>query len=235
MKKDLKKLMKNLLSIMMICTMATSTAFAHSGRTDANGGHRDNKNVSGLGYYHYHCGGYPAHLHPGGVCPYKSNTSSSSASQKSASSTVSAKVQPQKKYVRLSDAKTYINGYEIPTFRRTDMDGLYLIAEDLKDYGFDTSWNANDRTLSIVKNISQPIKPLNMDYYRSIGTKTNFFTINDVNTVRVILKNTYEEIGYSPVSYSCGGYMLISIDELKAFTENWSWNSNTKTMTYIIQ
>lgn len=46
------------------------TVEAHSGRTDANGGHKDNKNVSGLGSYHYHCGGYPAHLHPNGVCPY---------------------------------------------------------------------------------------------------------------------------------------------------------------------
>ena len=45
-------------------------AEAHPGRTDANGGHRDNKNVSGLGSYHYHCGGHPAHLHPNGVCPY---------------------------------------------------------------------------------------------------------------------------------------------------------------------
>lgn len=45
-------------------------AQAHSGRTDASGGHRDNKNASGLGSYHYHCGGYPAHLHPNGVCPY---------------------------------------------------------------------------------------------------------------------------------------------------------------------
>lgn len=35
-------------------------AEAHPGRTDANGGHRDNKNVSGLGSYHYHCGGHPA-------------------------------------------------------------------------------------------------------------------------------------------------------------------------------
>ena len=43
-------------------------AEAHPGRTDANGGHRDNKNVSGLGSYHYHCGGHPAHLHPNGVC-----------------------------------------------------------------------------------------------------------------------------------------------------------------------
>lgn len=45
---------------------------AHSGRTDGNGGHRDNKNKSGLGSYHYHCGGHKAHLHPDGVCPYNS-------------------------------------------------------------------------------------------------------------------------------------------------------------------
>lgn len=48
---------------------------AHSGRTDANGGHRDNKNTSGLGYYHYHCGGYPAHLHSNGTCPYSAPVS----------------------------------------------------------------------------------------------------------------------------------------------------------------
>lgn len=46
------------------------TAFAHSGRTDSRGGHKDNKNKSGLGSYHYHCGGYPAHLHKDGICPY---------------------------------------------------------------------------------------------------------------------------------------------------------------------
>lgn len=45
-------------------------AFAHSGRTDSSGGHRDNKNKSGLGYYHYHCGGHPAHLHTYGYCKY---------------------------------------------------------------------------------------------------------------------------------------------------------------------
>ncbi len=48
-------------------------AEAHSGRTDSNGGHRDNKNKSGLGSYHYHCGGHPAHLHTNGICPYDSS------------------------------------------------------------------------------------------------------------------------------------------------------------------
>lgn len=55
---------------------------AHSGRTDANGGHYNRS----TGEYHYHHG-YPAHQHPNGVCPYnydktehKSNTSSSASS-----------------------------------------------------------------------------------------------------------------------------------------------------------
>ena len=39
--------------------------------TDGSGGHKDNQNASGLGYYHYHHGMGP-HLHPGGVCPYDS-------------------------------------------------------------------------------------------------------------------------------------------------------------------
>ena len=51
-------------------------AYAHSGRTDSSGGHKDNQNKSGLGSYHYHCGGHPAHLHTNGVCPYSSNSSS---------------------------------------------------------------------------------------------------------------------------------------------------------------
>lgn len=54
--------------------------FAHSGRTDSSGGHKDNKNISGLGSYHYHCGGYPAHLHKNGVCPYEASYDSTSSS-----------------------------------------------------------------------------------------------------------------------------------------------------------
>lgn len=63
----------------MIASLSLS-AFAHGGRTDSSGGHKDNKNKSGLGGYHYHCGGYPAHLHPGGICPYTGGGSSSYSS-----------------------------------------------------------------------------------------------------------------------------------------------------------
>ena len=74
---------KRVFSILTICFMIMSmslSAFAHGGRTDSSGGHKDNKNKSGLGSYHYHCGGYPAHLHTNGVCPYTGGGSSSYSS-----------------------------------------------------------------------------------------------------------------------------------------------------------
>lgn len=63
---------KQLISFLLCLSLAIIPAYAHSGRTDGNGGHKDNKNKSGLGSYHYHCGGHPAHLHESGICPYAS-------------------------------------------------------------------------------------------------------------------------------------------------------------------
>lgn len=54
-----------------------SISYAHSGRTDSSGGHHDYQNKSGLGSYHYHCGGNPPHLHENGICPYSSQGSQS--------------------------------------------------------------------------------------------------------------------------------------------------------------
>lgn len=55
--------------VIIVLFVITLSVFAHSGRTDSRGGHRDNKNSSGLGGYHYHHG-YGPHLHPNGKCPY---------------------------------------------------------------------------------------------------------------------------------------------------------------------
>ncbi len=70
MKSAIRRLLAVVCVILVVLSTAT-TAFAHSGRTDSRGGHKDNKNKSGLGSYHYHCGGYPAHLHTNGYCPYR--------------------------------------------------------------------------------------------------------------------------------------------------------------------
>lgn len=67
----MKNKFMRILCILLIFSIALmSPAFAHSGRTDSSGGHKDNKNKSGLGSYHYHCGGHGPHLHNGGICPY---------------------------------------------------------------------------------------------------------------------------------------------------------------------
>ena len=89
MKKYIKKIVSALIIILSILSIQMSV-YSHSGRTDANGGHRDNQNKSGLGSYHYHCGGHPAHLHPNGVCPYSSSSKSSTSSSGSGTSSGSS-------------------------------------------------------------------------------------------------------------------------------------------------
>lgn len=97
--KNMKYKVKKIVTIVLICVFSIAICnitFAHSGKTDSNGGHKDNKNKSGLGSYHYHCGGYPAHLHTNGVCPYSSNSSTaanknSKTTSKTSSSSTSSK------------------------------------------------------------------------------------------------------------------------------------------------
>ena len=80
MRRRMKAALAAAVSVMMLAGGIPATgqngwvmeAEAHGGRTDSHGGHRDNKNASGLGSYHYHCGGHPAHLHTDGICPYAS-------------------------------------------------------------------------------------------------------------------------------------------------------------------
>ncbi|QHI72868.1 YHYH domain-containing protein [Aminipila terrae] len=69
-----KKKLLHVIVIIALCICMPVVVLAHSGRTDSAGGHHDYKNVSGLGSYHYHCGGHPAHLHKNGVCPYSSSS-----------------------------------------------------------------------------------------------------------------------------------------------------------------
>ena len=71
MKRNKRKITSILLIILTLISIQINS-YSHSGRTDSSGGHKDNNNESGLGNYHYHCGGHPAHLHTNGVCPYSS-------------------------------------------------------------------------------------------------------------------------------------------------------------------
>lgn len=76
-----KRIITISISLFLLAGSFAATAYAHSGKTDANGGHYQGNN----GEYHYHHG-YPAHQHTNGSCPYdyddKTNHNGGSGSNK---------------------------------------------------------------------------------------------------------------------------------------------------------
>lgn len=104
MRKNKKKIISILLIILSIISIGVN-AYAHSGRTDSSGGHKDNNNKSGLGSYHYHCGGHPAHLHTNGVCPYSSSSSASKSSTSSSSSSSAKTTSTVQTTIAVTDIK----------------------------------------------------------------------------------------------------------------------------------
>ena len=69
-------MIRRIIAVCTIFLLSSAMVFAHSGRTDAYGGHYDRS----TGEYHYHHG-FPAHQHINGICPYdfKDNTNHSNS------------------------------------------------------------------------------------------------------------------------------------------------------------
>lgn len=78
----MRKLSKTQMIVFFSILLSVSPVCAHSGRTDANGGHYD----SATGQYHYHHG-YSAHYHTDGICPYDFDDKTGSSNGSSSSST----------------------------------------------------------------------------------------------------------------------------------------------------
>lgn len=107
------KRLQRVFCLILAVAALTTTTFAHSGRTDAQGGHRDTKNASGLGSYHYHHG-YGPHLHTGGVCPYATApaTGSSAPTDSTQSSTQgSSATTPAETEVSDSEKAKFLDTY----------------------------------------------------------------------------------------------------------------------------
>lgn len=136
-----KRLLLMIFTVILNFTIVTSSVYAHSGRTDSSGGHRDNKNVSGLGSYHYHHG-YSAHLHSNGVCPYESNSNSLITSPEK--ETIS------KEKVKETGYKTgYNDGYSKKQNSSSSYSGEY--AEEYKseyDLGYEKGINQIDSQIA---------------------------------------------------------------------------------------
>ena len=110
MKKTKRKLIAVTMCLLILC--CPLTLFAHSGRTDSNGGHKDNQNKSGLGPYHYHCGGNPPHLHDGGVCPYASSAAPQDMTSQSTTSQESSAAATQRVTPAVVQEEITVSNYE---------------------------------------------------------------------------------------------------------------------------
>lgn len=76
---------KGALFALSIFVFLSVPVFAHSGKTDDNGGH-----YSDTGYHYHH--GYPAHQHENGYCPYNFDDQTQHKPQHSSDETIYPKV-----------------------------------------------------------------------------------------------------------------------------------------------
>lgn len=176
MRKNKVKIISILLIVLSMISIGVS-AYGHSGRTDSSGGHKDNKNKSGLGNYHYHCGGHPAHLHTNGVCPYSSSSSSkSSTSSSSISSTKETSTVPTTIVatgIRINENITSMKEGESQNLTAT------IIPENVTDKNI--TWKSSDESIATIsssgKIIAQKAGTVEITATTSNG-KTNIIKIN---------------------------------------------------------
>lgn len=198
-KRKIKKKQIVILTI-LLCVVITNTSIgaylgienyvveAHSGRTDKKGGHRDNKNKSGLGFYHYHCGGYPAHLHVDGVCPYSGGVPvSSSSANVSSNSNVNAVSAPIPIVVVAKILSTMLVGEsQILDVRFENCDSSEYTIESSNENIVCVN---SDKTISAVSPGTAKITIKN-----SKASKTMNITVKEVPVTSVTIENIKERI-----------------------------------------
>lgn len=146
MKKSKRKLVSILLKVLVISSMSVS-AYAHQGKTDSYGGHKDKENKSGLGSYHYHCGGNPAHLHTNGVCPYSSDSSTSKSSASSSSATNTKVTSTEPATIDVTDIKINENVTGMETGESKEL--TVTITPD-NATNKNVTWKSNDENIATV-------------------------------------------------------------------------------------
>lgn len=203
--------------ILALMLIASSSALAHSGRTDASGGHRDNRNVSGLGSYHYHHG-YGPHLHTNGVCPYDSTANTTITTAPTVKTTpvqqptqsVTSKPAPQ------TTITVSIDNY---TINPTSDSGVPFIDSSsrtqvplrltMEECGCTVTWDNASKTAYVIKGDKTVSVPIGKHYIVINGTQ------HAIDTCAMIKDNrTYLPI--RPV--------------LEAFGYNVAWDQSTKTV-----
>lgn len=214
----MKKFISLLVVLLLICSAAL-TAYAHSGRTDSSGGHKDNKNASGLGSYHYHCGGYPAHLHTNGVCPYASTSTSRSSSSSSSSSSKSTVREESVVYFRdIAGSSSSQVASSAPVAVEYDTDEAEKHNAEIKEYF--QKFFSNDMIVISIGHLSEKNASVKVTYQTELlgfdtATLVFYDYDKDANTYsKIVSPNyTYVDKTLSFTTASNKGFVIISEKE----------------------
>ncbi|MBQ6893854.1 MAG: hypothetical protein IJN48_06570 [Clostridia bacterium] len=107
--------------------------------------------------------------------------------------------------VLATNIRGFIDGYEIPSYNISNR--LCIIAEDLRGYGFDVIWNAEERTLSVTQSGSGVTAPIDMSTRSKKNASMPVYSTDIVTYVN----------GEKVESFNIGGYTIIYLRELHRF------------------
>ena len=108
--------------------------------------------------------------------------------------------------VRNTDIRTYINGYRIPSFNINNRSVVML--RDLTRYGFDTTFNEQTRTATLIRNYDKPFNPI-LDFEASMGPPGSL-AFRHLHTDIVAVIN-----GIEVQSFNVRGYTAILFADLR--------------------
>lgn len=113
-------------------------------------------------------------------------------------------------YAQYTDIAAYINHYPITSY---NINGYtVVVAEDLRNYGFDVEWNELNRTLSIERNGRSVITPYGQVYKYSSKLGQNSYPYMETDIV------TYVN-GQKVDSFNIGGKTCIYLEALSSYGE----------------
>ncbi len=122
-----------------------------------------------------------------------------------------------------TDIIAYINGNKIPSM---NIDGYTaVVAEDLRNYGFDVIWNPIKRSLTISENITKNINPILVQNNENtvIGEKVADVLYTDIKTYLN---------GREVEAFNIGGYTAIFLKELETYGSV-TWNEESREIRFI--
>lgn len=107
-----------------------------------------------------------------------------------------------------TDIVVYINNYAVPSYAVNGTS--VIVAEDLKNFGFDVIWDGGIRTLVLRRNQNPQPTPMFVSKGYTTGTKYTNILATDIS----VLAN-----GERLTSYAMNGYTMIPVEELAMYGE----------------